>query len=100
MFITINDRFSCSRDSYGWTLTETSHKIRTKDKAPEPPRKGWKKGDAYTTTHQTYYSTLEQVCKAILDKSMDTCRDVEGVIYSIEFATTEIQSAILRAGMK
>lgn len=64
--IVFNERFSFERDTYGWKLHE---KREGKDKDGKPK----------DSTKTTYHANLNQVCGAIIDKTIGDCESLEEI---------------------
>lgn len=80
--IYINEDFTITNDSSGWCVVWTKDGINPKTK--EPSRN--------SSNH--YYGTLEQCCRAILDKSLKPCESVNEVLAMIEKAEQDILQAV------
>ena len=69
--IKFNDRFSAERDTYGWTLTEKKAGAN-------------KDGERVIRESQTYYTGLEGVCNAIIDRSLGGCETLPEVLAALK----------------
>ena len=88
--IQFNDRFKFDRDAHGWTLVETRDGVSTK---------AGSRGEPVQTDHNTYYSCLEHVLNAILDRSAghaETLCELKEVIHR----TREEVRDVLRVGVR
>lgn len=72
--IKYDDKFSFSRDAYGWTLYEWRE---GKDKNGKPKRVATK----------SYHSNLSQVCRAIIDREAGECENLRQIIEMIDRAS-------------
>lgn len=63
--IKFNDRFAFERDKWCWTLHEYKKGVNKKTK------------EEVETVYDTYYPTLEQVCKAIIDRTAGDAQDAK-----------------------
>ena len=72
--IIINETYSMSRDSNGWTLYTIRQGINPKTKEPT------------TREVQTYYGRLEQLCSAVIDRSAGDCETLEEIIEMLHYA--------------
>ena len=68
MMIKINDEFSMDRDKYQWILHQT-YMGRNKITGEPKPQ-----------SRQTYYSRIDQIAKAIIDKSLKRCDTAEDIL--------------------
>lgn len=78
----LHDRFEASRDTYGWTLTESK------------PGVSKKTGNSIITKRKTYHANLTQVCHYVLDYAAEDTGDVQSVLAAIDEAAERIAKAI------
>ena len=99
MFIIINDRFSTSRGTHGWTLIDTQQKTRLSD--GETATKSWKKGDPYRTTDQTHHGKLLHALNKVIDKSAGApgIKTLEDMRNAVLRASGDCVKAIEAAGV-
>ena len=71
--IKINDEFSMDRDKYQWILYQ-SYLGKDRD------------GNPKTHTRETYYSKLDQIAGAIIDKSAKRCETIEELVLMMNYA--------------
>ena len=69
--VKFNDRFSAERDSYGWTLTE---KKAGKNKD----------GEHVIRENETYYTSFEGVCNAVIDRAIGVCESLPEVLAALK----------------
>jgi len=69
--IKFNNRFSAERDSYGWTLTE---KKAGKNKD----------GEHVIRERETYYTSFEGVCNAVIDRAIGVCESLPEVLAALK----------------
>ena len=62
--IILNERFSFEKDVYQWKLHEWKEG-KTKE------------GESKRTSSITFHTTLEQICKVILDRTAGDCKTIE-----------------------
>jgi hypothetical protein len=82
----INDRFEFERDKYSWMLVEW---VDGKNKNGDPKKQ----------KHETYHSTIEQICHVILDRSAEG-KTVEDIVDAISNAKRDIKQMILEYDLK
>ena len=86
--IRINEDFEFERYTYGWTLHWYQDGLNKKTK------------QRTRNSTQTYYSTLDQLCQSVIDKSAGGAVDINGVVSAINNASAELSKAIKSAGIE
>lgn len=77
----IDDNYTANSDTYGWTLTFSEERERTKkDKSKE----------IYMFEEHTYHSSLKNCLKKYLDLTMKGLGDVEEVLERIQSVEKKI----------
>lgn len=83
--IKVDERFEFERDTYGWKLHEWSEGVNPKTQKPT------------RTKRTTYHSSVEQVCKALLDRHVASANNIREVLYFLAQGEMRLIEAINEA---
>ncbi len=79
--ITIDDRFSIKKYTYGWELHDTTKSEDSKSKT------GF-------TTRVSFHPNIKKICFAIIDRSAGDCKNVKKLISTIEKSTKKLSKKL------
>ena len=83
--IIINDRFRVTRDSRNWILERVSRHKATRGK---------NEGKMVETIEETYYGSLQSLCRHCVDKSLDPDGGLKNMLEQLERVNDDLTRMI------
>ncbi len=91
MMLKINDRFSVTRDARNWILWDVTH---------HTPKTGKNAGKVMPQTRESFFGSMEVLCKHVIDREMDPEGGFAGIKEDIHRAEQNLNKMIKDYGLQ